>query len=147
MKSIILDKIDDWINELHSGSIIEKEKANLLMELKTELQKESEALDRLSNRINTIEEELLKRLPIKVGDHAIATIDNEEKIGQISELHTISLPTGIIIVALSPHFYPEYLVDIDKLQKPSPEEIQNFETDRLSIEEEIKSKEKADKVN
>lgn len=145
MKSILLDKIDGWINELHSGSIKEKEKANLLVDLKTELQKESEALDRLSNRINILEEELLKRLPFKVGDHAVTTVDGEEKIGQISELHTVTLPTGIIIVALSPHFYPEYLCDIDKLRKPSPEEIQNFETNRLSIESEIKSKEETDK--
>ena len=92
-----MDKIDGWINELDSGSINEKEKANFLLELKTELQKESEALERLSNRINIIEDELLKRLPFIVGDHAVTTIDGEERTGQISELHTITLPTGIII--------------------------------------------------
>jgi hypothetical protein len=146
MKSSELVKIDDWIKELNSGSLNEKEKSKLLLELKSELQKESEALDRLSNRINILEEELLKRLPFKIGDHAIAKMDDGEKIGQISELHTITLPTGIIIVALSPHFYPEYMCDIDKIRKPTSEEILNFETNRSSIESEIKRREVDDTV-
>ena len=144
MNSNVLDKIDGWITELDSGSRDEKEKINLLLKFKREFQKESEALDRLGNRINILEEELLKRLPIKAGDYAVTSVDGEEKIGQISELHTISLPTGIIIVALSPHFYPEYMCDIDKIRKPTPEEIQNFETNRQSIESEIKRKERTD---
>ena len=62
MKSRELVKIDDWIKELNSGSLNEKEKSKLLLELKSELQTESEVLDRLSSRINILEEELLKRL-------------------------------------------------------------------------------------
>jgi len=145
MKEDLLDKIDAWVNELNSGSTPEKEKAKLLNELKTELQTESEALDQLSKRISSTEEELIRRLPVKVGDYAIATIDGEDRIGQISEIHAISLSPSIVIIALSPHFYPEYLMDVDKLRKPSPEEIQNFEADRLNIEEDIKRREKIDK--
>jgi hypothetical protein len=144
MKDFLLNRIDEWVNELHSGNTHDKERANFLMELKTELQKESEALDRLSKRVITLEEELLKRLHVKVGDYAVATIDGEERIGQISEIHTVALSPGIVLIALSPHFYPEYLVDIDKLRKPLPEEIRNFETNRLSIEEDIKRKEEID---
>lgn len=145
MKEDLLDKIDAWVNELNSGSAPEKEKAKLLNELKTELQTESEALDQLSKRISSTEEELIRRLPVKVGDYAIATIDGEDRIGQISEIHTISLSPSIVIIALSPHFYPEYLMDVDKLRKPTPEEIQNFEADRLNIEEDIKRREKIEK--
>ena len=145
MKEDLLNKIDAWLNELNSGSAPEQEKAKLLNELKTELQMESEALDQLSKRISSTEEELIRRLPVKVGDYAIATIDGEDRIGQISEIHTISLSPSIVIIALSPHFYPEYLMDVDKLRKPSPEEIQNFEADRLNIEEDIKHREKIDK--
>ncbi len=144
MKDFLLNRIDEWVNELHSGSTHDKERADLLMELKTELQKESESLDRLSKRVITLEEELLRRLHVKVGDYAVATIDGEERIGQISEIHTVALSPGIVLIALSPHFYPEYLVDIDKLRKPLPEEIRNFETNRLSIEEDIKRKEEID---
>ena len=144
MKHTLLNKIDDWVSALQTGGPYEKERANFLIELKIELQKESDALDRLSNRIVIMEEELVRRLPTKVGDYAVATIDGEERIGQISEVHTVTLSPSIIIVALSPHFYPEYLVDIDKLRQPSPEEIQSFETNRMHIEEEIKHKEKID---
>lgn len=145
MKQSLLKRINEWIGELNSGDIHEKVQVDLLNEVKTELQKESEALDQLSNSISTLEEELLNRLHFMVGDYALATIDGEEKIGQISEIHTITLSPGIVIVALSPHFYPEYLVDIDKLGKPSPEEIKDFETNRLRIEQDIKRKEENDK--
>jgi len=141
----LLKKINEWINELHSGKNTDMARANLLEELKSELQEESEALDRLSKRISTIEEELVERLPIKVGDLVAASIDGEEKIGEITEIHMVALPAEVVIVALSPHFYPEYNVDIDKLRKPSPREIQTFEENREQIEEEIKHKEELDR--
>ena len=47
-------------------------------------------------------------------------------------------------MALSPHFYPEYLCDIDKLRKPTSEEILSFETNRSSIESDIKRSEEDD---
>ena len=144
MKDFLLNKLNDWIAELNDGSNQEKEKAKLLTELKSELQLETEALDRLSKQVTSMEEELLSRLHFKVGDYAVATINEEERIGQISELHTISLSPSIVIIALSPHFYPEYLMDIDKLRKPSPEEITDFETNRISIEEDIKRQERDD---
>ena len=144
MKDLTLNKIDDWLAELLSGSDQDKEKAQLLIEIRTELISESEALEKLSKRISSTEEELLKRLPIKTGDYAVATIDGEDKIGQISEIHTISLSPSLVIIALSPHFYPEYLMDIDKLRKPSLEEIEYFKSNRLNIKGDIERKEKAD---
>ncbi len=144
MKDLMLNKIDDWLTELLSGSNQEKEKAQLLIEIRTELISESEALEKLSKRARSTEEELLKRLPLKTGDYAVATIDGKDKIGQISEIHTISLSPSLVIIALSPHFYPEYLMDIDKIRKASQEEIEDFESNRLNIEEDIERKEKAD---
>jgi hypothetical protein len=146
MKDFLLNKLNDWIVELNDGSNQEKEKAKLLTELKSELQLETEALDRLSRQVTSMEEELIKRLHFKVGDYAVATIDEEDRIGQISEIHTISLSPSIVIIGLSPHFYPEYLMDIDKLRKPSPDEITDFETNRINIEEDIKRQERVDKA-
>ena len=138
---MLLKKIDHWVTQLLSGDDREKENAQLLTELKSELLAEAEAVDKLGKQISITEEELRRRLPFKPGDYAIASIGGNDKIGQISEVHTISLLPSMVIVALSPHFYPEYLVDIDKLQKPTPEEIEVFEANRLMIEEDIKRSE------
>lgn len=133
-------QIVSLINELEEQNT-EKEKIAFLRSFLSEYEDQTNALERVSKRLSILEDDLRKRLPFQVEDYAIVEIEGEHKVGQISEVHIITLAADLLVTVLSPHFYPVYMVDMDKLKKPTKEEIQNFESNRLAIEEGIKKME------
>jgi len=133
-------QINSWMNQLKEENA-DNEKIVLLKSISTAYQDQTNALERVSKRLSILEDDLRKRLPFQVEDYAIVEIEGEHKVGQIAEVHIITLAADLLVTVLSPHFYPVYMVDMDKLKKPTKEEIQNFESNRLAIEEGIKKME------